>query len=253
MIALISPAKTLDNAPVNLGIETMPELLTDTKTLITSLKKKKAAELMHLMDISEKLAQLNRDRYHSYNVNFTTENSKAAILQFKGDVYLGLKAEQFSTEELLFAQDHIRILSGLYGLLKPLDRMQAYRLEMGTMLETKKGKNLYEFWGDKITKILNNHIKLNDTKYIINLASQEYWKAVKTEKLKAKVINVDFHEERNGKITFVSFNAKKARGMMCNYIVKNRLSKPEELKGFDYDGYYFSEELSKDNHYKFLK
>lgn len=208
---------------------------------------------MQLMDISDKLAKQNVLRYKAFNKSHTAENSKPALLTFKGDVYLGLKADSFDDSDLNFAQDHIRILSGLYGILRPLDLMQEYRLEMGTELTTSRGKNLYEFWGDKITKALNDSIKTQKEEYVINLASQEYWKAVQPKKLKAKVIQVDFHEERDGKISFVSFNAKKARGMMCHFIIKNRLSSPESLKAFDYDGYYFSEHLSGPDHFRFLK
>lgn len=253
MIAVISPAKTLDTSRIKLGFETTPVFLNEAARLVSILKKIKPSALMQLMDISEKLAQSNYQRYKTFDKNHTSDNSKAAILTFKGDVYLGLKADSFDIKDFEFAQNHLMILSGLYGILRPADLMQEYRLEMGTSLETAKGKNLYEFWGDKITKALNDYIKVQNETYIINLASQEYWKAINTKKLKAKVIQVDFHEERDGKLSFVSFNAKKARGMMCHFMIKNRLNNPEDLKAFDYEGYYFAEHLSKPDHFRFLK
>jgi uncharacterized protein len=253
MIAIISPAKTLDPSPRQTEYHTQPIFINEASRLTTSLKKFKDDALMQLMDISEKLAKQNVQRYKSFNKSHTADNSNPALLTFKGDVYLGLKADSFDDSDLNFAQDHIRILSGLYGILRPLDLMQEYRLEMGTELVTSRGKNLYEFWGDKITKALNNTIKTQSEDCVINLASQEYWKALQPKILKAKVIQVDFHEERDGKISFVSFNAKKARGMMCHFIIKNRLIDPESLKAFDYDGYYFSESLSGPNHFRFLK
>jgi cytoplasmic iron level regulating protein YaaA (DUF328/UPF0246 family) len=254
MIAVISPAKTLDTRTFNAQVPyTMPQFQSNAYQLVKKLKKIKTEELMQLMDLSEKLAVLNTERYRIFKKEHTTENSTHAILTFKGDVYQGLQADTFNADDLNFAQNHLRILSGLYGILRPLDLMQPYRLEMGTRLETEKAENLYSFWGDKITKALNDEIRKNQYKYVINLASQEYWQAVQPKKLRAGVINVEFHEERNGKISFVSFNAKRARGMMCHYIVKNKITNPELLKGFDYDGYYFAENLSNDQNFRFLK
>ena len=197
MLLVISPAKTLNFERTNLATYTEPTLLKQSKQLIGILKKMKVNDLRTLMDISEKLAIENVDRFKAFKTPFTLDNAKQAILAFKGDVYQGLSVDDFDLADLQFAQEHLRILSGLYGVLRPLDLMQAYRLEMGTSLENKKGKNLYLFWSDLIAKELNR--SLIDTEMpIVNLASNEYWSAVQTKKLKALVYNIQFKEERNG-------------------------------------------------------
>ena len=252
MITLISPAKTLDENPAHAHKHTLPIFLKESKTLVNLLKKYKVKDLMELMDISEKLAKQNYNRYRNFDSNFSLENSSPAILTFKGDVYLGLKAEEFDQDDLNFAQDNLRILSGLYGVLKPLDLMQPYRLEMGSRLTNRRGKDLYTFWGDRITKAINEDLEKNDAKVIINAASNEYFKAINKKKLKASIIDVNFFEERKGKRVFVSFSAKKARGLVSAFIIKNRITDPQQLKGFDEEDYIFDEETSNEHSYTFV-
>ncbi len=253
MLTIISPAKTLDDSPKESSVHTLPRLLPQTKALVGIMKKKKPGDLMSLMDISEKLAILNYQRYKQFSYDYTQENSNIAVYTFKGEVYLGLKAEQLSENEITYAQDHLRILSGLYGVLRPLDLMQEYRLEMGISLENKQGKNLYAFWGDKITKLLNDDLKQINSKYLINLASNEYFKAVVKKKLKATIIDINFLEDKNGKRTFVSFNAKKARGIMASYIIRNKCQSPDDLKQFSEEGYLFDIETSNAESFTFVK
>ena len=196
MLILISPAKTLDYSDPHIQNFTHPDFTSDVKALVQVMKKKTATEIAELMDISENLAQLNEQRYKTFQKDFSFENSKQALLAFKGDVYTKIDVDNYTAEDFDFAQNHLRILSGLYGLLKPLDLIQPYRLEMGTRLETKKGKNLYEYWGTKIAKAINQAASGNT---IINLASQEYFKAVDLKTLKSKVITIQFKEFKNGK------------------------------------------------------
>lgn len=249
MLLLISPAKTLDFEPTTIKSHTQPQLLEYSQKLIKKLKTLKSKDLQELMDVSENIADLNAERFKKFTTPFDTSNAKQAILAFKGDVYQGLVVEDFDAKDLDFAQQHIGILSGLYGFLKPLDLIQPYRLEMGTGLKVNKANNLYDFWGNIITK------KVNETgeKVVVNLASNEYFKAIKTKELKADLWSVNFKEFRNGEYKMISFSAKKARGMMCRYVVKNRLQNPEEMKGFNLDGYYFNEELSKGKDLMFTK
>jgi uncharacterized protein len=195
--------------------------------------------LMQLMDISENLAQLNRERYKNFKKTFEPQNSKQALLAFKGDVYTKIDVEKYSSEDFEFAQKHVRILSGLYGLLKPMDLIQPYRLEMGIRLENKKGKNLYDFWGSRIAKAINDVAKGYP---VINLASQEYFKAVDVQKLSSKIITPVFKEFKNGKYQVIGLFAKQARGMMTDFIIKNRINNPEELKVFNSGKYEFKEE-----------
>lgn len=249
MLLLLSPAKTLDFDPTDIKKHTQPQFLEQSQTLIKTLKKYSSKKIQNLMGVSEKIADLNVTRYQDFSVPFDTANAKQAILAFKGDVYQGLSVEEFEEADLNFAQEHIGILSGLYGLLRPLDLMQAYRLEMGTKLKVNKYKNLYEFWDDSITKQIN----ATGVQNIINLASHEYFKSVKKEALEGNLWTVDFKENKNGKYKIVAFYAKKARGMMCNYVVKNRLEKPEDMKGFDMDDYQFNEELSSERHFVFTR
>jgi cytoplasmic iron level regulating protein YaaA (DUF328/UPF0246 family) len=253
MLLIISPAKTLnfDNHPYK--SYSNPELLGESQKLVKILKKKKPAELMKLMDISEKLAIENAERFKNFSLPFTPENSKQALLAFDGDVYDGLNATDFSEADFDFTQHHLRILSGLYGVLKPLDLMQPYRLEMGRAIENPKGSNLYKFWGDKISKTLNEAVKETASKVIVNLASNEYWSSVDLKKLKVPFIEIQFRENKNGIYKVISFNAKKARGMMVRYAIKNRLDKPEQLKSFDLENYSFNELLSDEKVWVFTR
>ncbi|EOT8832679.1 peroxide stress protein YaaA [Escherichia fergusonii] len=245
MLILISPAKTLDyQSPLATTRFTLPELLDHSQQLIHEARKLSAPQIKKLMNISDKLADLNATRFHDWQLNFTPENARQAILAFKGDVYTGLQAATFSEEDFDFAQQHLRMLSGLYGVLRPLDLMQPYRLEMGIRLENVKGKDLYQFWGDVITHKLNEVIETQGIRFVINLASDEYFKSVKPKKLNAELIKPVFLDEKNGKFKVISFYAKKARGLMSRFIIDNRLTEPEQLKDFNREGYFFDEEAS---------
>lgn len=242
MIAIISPAKTLDLSSTDVSIQTQPEFVSQTMELVNIMKQKSTDDIMRLMGVSEKLAQLNEERYKNFKKSFGPENAKQALLAFKGDVYTKIDVDNYSEEDFEFAQVHLRILSGLYGLLKPMDLIQPYRLEMGIKLENKKGKNLYEFWGQRIAKAINEAAKGSP---IINLASQEYFKAVDTSALSSEVITPVFKEYRNGKYQIIGLFAKQARGMMTDFIIKNRIQEPESLKVFNEGGYEFKEVLPK--------
>ncbi|MDX5337751.1 MAG: peroxide stress protein YaaA [Cyclobacteriaceae bacterium] len=250
MLILISPAKTLDYSDPHIQDFTQPDFSADVKTLVQVMKKKSAKEIAELMDISENLAQLNEQRYKTFQKEFSFENSKQALLAFKGDVYTKIEVDEYTAEDFDFAQNHLRILSGLYGLLKPLDLIQPYRLEMGTRLETKKGKNLYEYWGTKIAKAINQAAA---GKTIINLASQEYFKAVDKKTLSSKVITIQFKEYKGGKYQIIGFFAKQARGLMTNFAIKHKITDPEALKGFHEDGYEFSEPQSTTEEWVFVR
>lgn len=245
MLFLISPAKTLDlNTPFgNLPIS-MPAFLDRSETLIKTVKRLSPANLSELMSISPELAQLNYDRFQAWNLPFLPENARPAALTFKGDVYLGLQAETFGTAEWEYAQKHLRILSGLYGLLRPLDLIQPYRLEMGTALANPKGKNLYVFWEKTLTDSVNAELEEQKIDYVINLASQEYSKALNFKKLRAKIVTPNFRERKNGKYQMISFFAKKARGLMCRFAIEQQIDSPEQLKAFDLEKYFFESELS---------
>ena len=253
MLLLISPAKTLDYSTTSAKQFTQPRLLEESNSLVKVLKKKSPKQLQKLMSVSENIATLNTERYNAFSSPFNLENAKQALFAFKGDVYLGLNAESFNKRDLNFAQSHLRILSGLYGLLKPLDLMQAYRLEMGTKLKSRKGKNLYEFWGNKITNLINEDLSANNESILINLASKEYFRSVKTKNINANIINIHFKEERNGQFKIISFSAKKARGMMAHFVIKNKIKIPEHLKAFDYENYLFNESMSDENNFVFTR
>lgn len=253
MLLLISPAKTLDFSPSPIAEYTASPFLKESKELVGILKEKSADDLKKLMKVSDKIAELNVGRFRSFKAPFNLKNAKQAVLAFRGDVYTGLDADSFDESDIEFAQKHLRILSGLYGMLKPLDLMQPYRLEMGTKLQNKQGKNLYEFWADKITHRINEDLKESDNEYIINLASKEYFKSVKPKLLNGKIIDVNFKEDKNGTYKIVAFFAKKARGMMCHYAIKNKLTDPEHLKGFDYDNYVYNEDLSSEKELIFTR
>ena len=253
MLLIISPAKTLNYESHPYKSFSQPDHLSDSQKLVKLLKKKKMPELMKLMDISENIAIENLKRFKNFSLPFTPENSKQAVLAFDGDVYDGLNATDFSEADFDFTQQHLRILSGLYGVLRPLDLMQPYRLEMGRALENPKGSNLYKFWGDKISKTLNKAVEETENKVIVNLASNEYWSAVDLKKLKVPFIEIQFKEKKDELYKVISFNAKKARGMMVRYAIKNRLDHPEQLKSFALDNYSFNELLSDEKVWVFTR
>ncbi len=245
MLIVVSPAKTLDyESPLATERFTQPELIEHSKQLIDVCRKLTPADVASLMKVSDKIADLNVGRFQEWSETFTTDNSRQAILAFKGDVYTGLEAETLSEADFDYAQQHLRMLSGLYGLLKPLDLMQPYRLEMGTKLANDKGANLYQFWGNVITDKLNEAISAQGDNVLINLASNEYFKAVKTKNLDGQVITPVFKDGKNGQYKVISFYAKKARGMMARYIIENRIESVADLTKFDTAGYYFAEEES---------
>ena len=254
MLMVISPAKSLDyETPPQIDTHTQPEYLKQSKQLITRLKKLKPVDLSALMDISDKLAALNVARYGEWQPPFTPDNAKQAVLAFNGDVYDGLGADDFSAAEFSYAQEHLRILSGLYGVLKPLDLMQPYRLEMGTRLDTAKAKDLYGFWGGTVTKALNELLKAQEAPVLVNLASEEYFKVVQPQALKARIVQPVFEDWKGGRYKIISFFAKKARGMMVRYAVKRQLADVEGLKGFDAEGYAYDPRASKGDTWVFRR
>lgn len=253
MLTVISPAKTLDfETPATTEKYSQPVFLKQSQQLIAGLKKCSVQEIASLMSISDKLAGLNVARYQQWQTPFTPDNAKQAILAFKGDVYTGLDADTLDAKGLDFAQDHLRILSGLYGVLKPLDLMQPYRLEMGTKFGVNGGKDLYDFWGSQIRESLAAEPAFKD-KTLINLASNEYFKAVEAKQLDANIITPVFKDWKNGQYKMISFYAKKARGLMSRFIIDHTIDKPEKLKAFDYEGYRFSAEMSKGNDWVFIR
>ena len=253
MIVLISPAKSLNLDPVEVQNHSAPRMLDQSQILVDVLKKKSARSLKKLMGVSDNIAELNVERFQAFETPFTPENAKPAVLTFSGDVYTGLQAGSFSEEDMQFAQKHLRILSGLYGLLKPMDLMQAYRLEMGLSLKRGRKKNLYEFWDTKITTLLNNDLAENKDKIVINLASQEYFRSIKPGVLNGNIVHVNFKENRNGQYKVISFNAKKARGAMSRQIILNRLTAPEQLKELNIDGYLYNDSMSNEIDMLFVK
>jgi cytoplasmic iron level regulating protein YaaA (DUF328/UPF0246 family) len=254
MLALLSPAKSLDfETPATTKQFSQSEFLNDSEALIEELRELTPPDIEAMMKISPKLADLNFGRFLNWQLPFDSENAKQAVLAFTGDVYQGLDANSLSAKELKFAQKHLRILSGLYGLLKPLDLIQPYRLEMGTKFANSRGSNLYQFWGDSITEKLNDQLAKEKTPTVINLASNEYFKAVKPKLLNAEVITPVFKDQKNGQYKIISFYAKKARGLMAAYMIKNGITEAKDLKKFNSDGYYFSKELSNDKEWVFLR
>lgn len=254
MLLVISPAKTLDFETASVAKKaTKPLLLDHSQELVDGLKKFAPQEISTLMGVSDKLGILNYDRYQQWQLPFTKKNAKQALLAFKGDVYTGLEAETFTEDEFEFAQQHLRILSGLYGVLRPLDLMQAYRLEMGTRYENDRGKDLYQFWGDVITDTLNKHLKAAKTDVLVNLASNEYFNSVQKEKLKATIITPVFKDLKNGQYKIISFFAKKARGLMSAYAIKKGITDPAKLKRFNWEGYQYSKELTKGDQWVFTR
>ena len=242
MLIVVSPAKTLDfDTPPVITDFTQPELLAESALLIERARQLSPADIGKLMKISDKLAGLNAARFADWQPNFTPDNAKQALLAFKGDVYTGLDAESLSSADFTYAQTHFRMLSGLYGLLRPLDLMQPYRLEMGTKLDNERGKDLYAFWGDIITDKLNQALEEQGDNVLINLASNEYFKAVRPKRLAGQIITPVFKDGKNGQYKIISFYAKKARGMMARYIIQHQLTEVSQLTAFDTAGYYFVE------------
>jgi uncharacterized protein len=248
MLFLLSPAKSLDYdtpTPTELAPAlTRPQFLDDTAALIDLLRTKSVDDVRGLMDLSEPLAQLNVDRYKAWRPRFTEHNSKPAVLAFNGDVYDGLDARTLSADDLAWAQQHVRMLSGLYGILRPLDRMQPYRLEMGTRLAGDHGASLYDYWGDRLALHLNKLARGEKAPVIVNLASQEYFRAADRKALKPRVVDCQFEDWKNGEYKIISFFAKRARGLMARYAIQQRLETPEALKGFNLDGYRLAPEVS---------
>ncbi len=254
MLSVISPAKTLDlESPLPTAQASQPELLDDATRLIAELRKFSPMDIAEFMDVSMKIAELNFERFQQWSLPFTPENARPAVFAFKGDVYDGLDAYTLNKTQIKFLQAHLRILSGLYGILRPLDLLQPYRLEMGRKLATEHAKHLYEFWGDTLTQILNRELEAQNSEVLINLASNEYFKAIKKRLLHADIITPVFKDWKNGQYKIISFFAKKARGMMVRYIAINRIDRPEGLKDFDLGGYHFDPTLSESNQWVFTR
>lgn len=241
MIIVLSPSKSMDMNPSGVSDATLPAFLDRSEALVSRLRRFSSRQLMEFMEISEVLADLNRERFKTWKPPFTPENAKQALLAFTGDVYEGLDAATLKKRDIQYAQKHLRILSGLYGLLRPLDLIQPYRLEMGRPLETRGAKNLYDFWRETITETINaepGHL-------LVNLASQEYFKAIDRRKLNKEIISPIFKDEKNGTFKIISFYAKKARGTMARYLIENRVTSSDGLFGFAEDGYRYNEKFSK--------
>lgn len=254
MLILLSPAKALDyQTPPHVATYTQPAFLDRSQTLIDQLRHLSPADIAELMDLSDPLARLNFNRYADWSLPFTPENAKQAVLAFDGDVYDGLSARTLSADDLAFAQQHVRILSGLYGILKPLDLMQPYRLEMGTRFANRAGKDLYAFWGETLLDTINGELANMAQPVVINLASEEYFKAAVGRKFQGRLIQPVFEDWKNGRYKIISFYAKRARGLMTRYAVLNRLDDPDGLKAFDLDGYAFAPEVSDDASWVFRR
>ncbi|QBM27005.1 peroxide stress protein YaaA [Hydrogenophaga pseudoflava] len=254
MLFVISPAKALDyETPAHIKTYTQPLFVEQASELIAVLREKSPQQVAELMDLSDQLAGLNAARYQAWSPKFTAKNSKQAVLAFDGDVYGGLDAKTLNEDELDWLQQHLCILSGLYGVLRPLDRMQAYRLEMGTRLKTDKGSNLYRFWGSQIAEYLNSRARADKSPVLVNLASEEYFKAVDLKALQPRVVNCVFEEKKGANYKIVSFFAKRARGLMVRYALQHRASTPEQLKGFDLEGYRFAPAASEPDRFVFRR
>ncbi len=252
MLITLSPSKGQDFEEESLSKKySKPADLKDSELLIKELKKINSKKLQEMMTISENIANLNVDRFKSFSTPFTTKNAKQAIFAFKGDVYGGFELESFNEDDYAYAQDHLRILSGLYGCLRPMDLIQPYRLEMKTKLKNDRGDNLYQFWDDRITKSINKELKKQKEAVLINLASNEYFKSVKPKLLEGRLLNITFKETKAGKTRVVAIFAKRARGMMADYIIRNRIEKVEDLKKFKLGGYKFDKDLSDDKQWTF--
>jgi cytoplasmic iron level regulating protein YaaA (DUF328/UPF0246 family) len=254
MLIVISPAKTLDyETPATIKKHTQPDFLEDAQQLIDELRELTPPQVSELMGISAKLGDLNFGRYLSWQQPFTADNAKQAVLAFKGDVYTGLDAESLKAADLNWAQKRLRILSGLYGVLRPLDLMQPYRLEMGTSFANQRGKNLYQFWGGKVTDSLKKELSKESHPVLVNLASKEYFSVLQPKSLGAEIITPVFKDWKNGKYKIISFFAKKARGLMTRYIIENRIEDPEAIKKFDVDGYKYNPAMSSAGEWVFVR
>jgi hypothetical protein len=254
MISIISPAKTLDlKSEVQTKNYSQPDFLNESKVLIKELQKLNPKDISKLMKVNDSISALNFERNLSWKLPFTQNNAKQALLTFKGQVFVGLDAKSLSEKDLLFAQEHLRILSGLYGVLRPLDLMQAYRLEMGIPLKNPIGKNLYEFWGEKITEHINAELAKQKHKVLVNLASNEYYKSIKSKLIEGEIITPVFKEQRGTDFKTITVYAKTARGYMSRFIIQNRIENPEYLKTFDTGGYLYSKDLSTDKEWVFTR
>lgn len=254
MLTIISPAKKLDySQPANTQAFTQPLLLEHSEQLIKDLQRLSPEEVCSLMGLSDKLGALNYERFQEWQTPFSTDNAKQAVLAFKGDVYQGLDADNMNADELNWAQDNLRILSGLYGLLRPLDLMQPYRLEMGTKFANQRGANLYQFWGEIITDQLNKLFPASAKSVLVNLASNEYFKSVQPKNINAEIITPVFMDQKGDKYKIISFFAKRARGLMSAFIIKNKITDAEQLKTFNVDGYSFNSAMSDGNKWVFCR
>jgi hypothetical protein len=254
MLMLISPAKSLDmDSPSPLADYSQCDFLTQSQQLIEQLKGFSVDDLAQLMDLSAKLATLNVQRYHDFQLPFSPKNAKQAVFAFNGDVYEGLSANELSENAIQWLQQHLRILSGLYGLLRPLDLMQPYRLEMGTSFANTRGKNLYAFWGDQLTQAVNHLLSQQAEPVLVNLASEEYFSAVQAKQIQAPIITPVFQDEKAGKYKIISFYAKKARGMMVRYAAEHLLTDVQQLKHFDTAGYVYCPDISTETQWLFRR
>lgn len=254
MLTIISPAKKLDySQPAETQAFTQPLLLEHSEQLIKDLQQLSPEEVCSLMGLSDKLGALNYERFQEWQTPFSIDNAKQAVLAFKGDVYQGLDADNMNTDELNWAQDNLRILSGLYGLLRPLDLMQPYRLEMGTKFANQRGANLYQFWGEIITDQLNKLFPASAKSVLLNLASNEYFKSVQSKNINAEIITPVFMDQKGDKYKIISFFAKRARGLMSAFIIKNKITDAEQLKTFNVDGYSFNSAMSDGNKWVFCR
>jgi cytoplasmic iron level regulating protein YaaA (DUF328/UPF0246 family) len=254
MLILLSPAKTLDMSPVSTGLEsTLPRLMEDSQLILKELQALSPEDIASLMDLSEKLSLLNYERFQELAWPFKDQLSKEALLAFKGDVYLGLDAVSLCQQDLAWAQDHVRLLSGFYGLLRPLDLMMAYRLEMGTQLKNPRGKDLYQFWGNRILQLVDTDAQAIGAQAVINLASVEYSKAVDGAKLSLPWVNIHFKEQKLGQLKVIGIMAKKARGRMTRWIIEEKITVPEALKSYTWDGYQYQSNLSTDRDWVFVR
>ncbi|MDK6727050.1 peroxide stress protein YaaA [Neisseria mucosa] len=254
MFFVLSPAKNLnEKAPAPVKEFTQPDLLAEAEILMRQLRELAPQQIAELMHVSDKIALLNAERNAEWHTPFTPDNAKQAVFMFNGDVYEGIAADILKPEQIQYLQQHVRLLSGLYGILRPLDLMQPYRLEMGTAFANTRGKNLYEFWGDIITDLLNDTLAQAGSDILVNLASQEYFKSVNTKKLKARLITPVFKDEKNGKYKIISFYAKRARGLMVRYAAEHNITDPEMLKNFDYEGYSFNAAASNESEWVFMR
>lgn len=253
MLTVISPAKRIDEKSKLFEKHTLPRKTASTKELIEILKRYSPADLQKLMSINPKLADLNVGRYQMFKHRHNRQNSLQSLFAFSGDVFLGMDAKSFSDRNINYAQDHLRILSGLYAVLRPLDLIQPYRLEMGTKLNNAKGKDLYSFWGSQITSMIKSDLKSSGSDILFNLASNEYFKAIDSKKLKSRVITADFREYKDGQYKFYPVFGKKARGLMTRFVITNQIEDPEQIKAFQEENYYFEEKLSTENELIFVR